>query len=142
MMDDTATLELVDADLAPLEPADASKFTEDQARQWLAENGNAAKSVREIAQLFGWSRSTTQRFVARFRSGTDVGQGAKPVGQTPETGGTDGTERPIATVPHEPPREPQDFDWINSSDVIVAEQDAIAIYVNPHRPRSPGLWRL
>jgi hypothetical protein len=120
------TLPLVDDDLAPLEPAaGAEKFTEDQARAWLAENGNAAKPVREIAAVLGWSRSTTQRFLSGFRSGTDLGQSAKPAGQTLETPGTSGTDGTSETAP--------DFDWSpKNGDIAVPGQRALAVYANAY----------
>jgi len=121
-----------------------TKFTEAQALDWLAANPNTSKTIREIAAIWGWSRSTTQRFVSRVGQGpgTSVGQGANFA----ESTGTSGTSRetpetptsgavvaapadygtPIARAPYS-----DDFNWSpENGDVIVAPQQAIAVYRN------------
>ena len=40
-----------------------AKFTEEQARQWLAERGDS--SVRQLAKLWGWHPSKVQRCLSR-----------------------------------------------------------------------------
>src|SRR5262249_28165840 len=129
----------------PLEADEASpatKFTEQQALAWLTDNPNTGKTVREIAAIWGWSRTTTHRFLSR---GTNVGQGAN-FGETRGTSGTSGTsdEAPehgrvlgktpsgtvVAAMPGAPYRD--DFDWSpENGDVVVAPQKAIAVYRNP-----------
>ena len=110
-------------DCALEEPtAGAAKFSEDQARAWLAENANAGvakASVRELAVLWGWSRSTTQRFLSRSGDGT-----------APETGGTKletgGTAAPVSK-----PQWNDEFDWSpENGDIAVPPQPALAVYAN------------
>ena len=62
---------MLDSTELPLQPAaDApgAKFTEEQARQWLASNG--VQSVRLLAKLWGWHPSKVQRFLSRVRGET------------------------------------------------------------------------
>ena len=63
--------------LQPAADAPTTKFAHEQALDWLAANPNTGKTIREIAAIWGWSRSTTQRFVSRVRQerGTSLGQG-------------------------------------------------------------------
>src|SRR5262249_47478741 len=131
-----------------------TKFTEAQALDWLAANPNTSKTIREIAAIWGWSRSTTQRFVSR---GTSVGQGEnfaetlpKPVGQVGQADGAaqdqgrvlgrtpsgtvvaampDASDLddgpPIARAPYS-----DNFDWAEDESVVVPPQQAIAVYRN------------
>jgi hypothetical protein len=136
-----------------------TKFTEEEARNWLAANPNTG-TVREIAAIWGWSRSTTQRFVSRVgqERGTGMEQGAN-FAETRGTSGTSGTAREtaegegrvlgrtpsgtvVAAMPTAeeladdgPPiaRAPyhDNFDWsAENEDVIVPPQQAIAVYLN------------
>jgi hypothetical protein len=141
----------------PLNPAAGSsgtKFTEKQALDWLATNLNTGKTIREIAAIWGWSRSTTQRLMSRVgqERGTSVGQDAK-FDETRGTSGTSGTARetaegegrvlgrtPSGTIAAAMPTAeeladdgpPDDFKWEPENEaVIVAQQQAIAIYINP-----------
>ena len=155
------TTSTFDSAAAPLQPAadvSAAKFTQEQALDWLAANPKPG-TVREIAAIWGWSRSTTQRFLMSRvgqERGTSVGQDAK----FDETRGTSGTASeaaegegrvlgrtpsgtvaaampdasdldddgpPIARAPYS-----DDFKWEPENEaVIVAQQQAIAIYINP-----------
>jgi hypothetical protein len=87
-----------------------------------------SRRIREIAALWGWSKSTTQRFVSRFggsNAGTSVGQAPKTDG-TSGTTGTRDTDPPIATAPYR-----DDFDWSPENEaVIMPSQQAIAVYFN------------
>jgi hypothetical protein len=131
-----------------------AKFTEEQARQWLAERGDS--SVRQLAKLWGWHPSKVQRCLSRVRSETPrdtvsetptvsadtpdtpetpQGQG-RVLGRTPsgtiaaamptaEELADDGP--PIARAPYS-----DDFKWEpENGAVIVPQQPAIAVYVNP-----------
>src|SRR5262249_45010892 len=150
------------------------------ALAWLTDNPNTSKTVREIAAIWGWSRSTTHRFLSRddiaavqniLSRGTSVGQDAE-TGGTNGTNGTNGTKGTKGTkgtngtngTASEPPegrvlgRTPSgtevaampvasdiddgppiavapysdDFKWEpENGAVIVPQQQAIAVYVNP-----------
>jgi hypothetical protein len=138
-----------------------TKLTEAQALDWLAANTNTSKTVREIAAIWGWSRSTTQRFLMS-RVGQGRGTSVRQDAKFDETGGTSGTSEtaaapqgqgrvlgrtpsgtiaaamptaeeladdgpPIARAPYS-----DDFKWEPENEaVIVAQQQAIAIYINP-----------
>ena len=142
---------MLDSTELPLHPAaDApgAKFTEEQARQWLASNG--VQSVRLLAKLWGWHPSKVQRFLSRVRGETpretptvsadtpdtpETPQGrGRVLGRTPSgtvvaamPDASDLTDdSPIATAPYR-----DDFDWSPSNeDIIVAPQQAIAVYRN------------
>jgi hypothetical protein len=126
----------------------AVKFTEEQALDWLAANPKTGKTIREIAAILGWSKTTAQRFVARF--GTEPGtRRGTSLEQTTLSHGTDGTsdadaagtppvtERSgrvlgrtpsgavVATMPY-----CDDFDWAHDESVVVPAQPAIAVYIN------------
>ena len=114
---------------APLEPtadAPAVKFTEEQARQWLAAHGT--QSVRLLAKLWGWHPSKVQRLLNRVRAETvsdtpaDTPRASSTVSaETPET-----PQAPFARAPYQ-----DDFDWSPENEaVIVAPQEAIAVYRN------------
>ena len=149
---DSAELPLKSAADAP-----APKFTAAQAIDWLAANPNTPKTIREIASIWGWSRSTTQRFLSRddIAAVQNILSRGTRVGQDAETGGTNGTSDegrvlgrspsgtvaaamptvadladdgpPIARAPYS-----DDFKWEPENEaVIVAEQRAIAVYRNP-----------
>jgi hypothetical protein len=148
-----------------------TKLTEAQALDWLAANPNTGKTIREIAAIWGWSRSTTQRFLSRddiagvcsiLSRGTSAGQGEN-FAETGGTSGTSGTASEAAEAPQGqgrvlgrtpsgtiaaampdasdldddgPPiaRAPysDDFKWEpENGAVIVPQQPAIAVYVNP-----------
>jgi len=76
-------------EMLPSESGASAKFTQEQARGWLAANPNTGKTVREIAVLWGWSKSTTARFLSH---GTSAGQDANFA----QTGGTSGTSSEAA----------------------------------------------
>jgi hypothetical protein len=108
----------------PLQPGanePVTKFTREQALDWLAANPNT-RHIREIAAHWGWSRSTTQRFVFRF-GGSSAGTSVR---QTPENKTLETPEAPIATAPYR-----DDFDWSPENEaVIMPTQQAIAVYFN------------
>jgi hypothetical protein len=137
----------------PLESGAAGKFTEEQARQWLAERGDS--SVRQLAKLWGWHPSKVQRYLSRVRSETpretvsetptvsadtpdtpDTPQGqGRVLGKTPS--GTVVAAMPDASdLDDEGPslgKAPysDDFKWEpENGAVIVAQQQALAIYIN------------
>jgi hypothetical protein len=152
----TSTFDSAETPSQPAADAAGAKFTEKQALDWLTDNPKPG-TVREIAAIWGWSRSTTQRFLmARVGQGhgTSMGQDANFA----ETRGTSGTAReaaegegrvlgrtpsgtvvaampdasdladgpPIARAPYS-----DDFDWSpENEDIIVAQQQAIAVYRN------------
>src|SRR6516165_8955240 len=66
------TMTILDSAELPLESGteahSTAKFTEEQARQWLAERGDS--SVRQLAKLWGWHPSKVQRCLSRVRSET------------------------------------------------------------------------
>jgi hypothetical protein len=75
------TTDLLGAE-APLEPtadAPAVKFTEEQARQWLAAHGT--QSVRLLAKLWGWHPSKVQRLL-NHAAQTGEGAGADASART------------------------------------------------------------
>jgi hypothetical protein len=113
MNDDTASpvLPLVEASLEPA----GGRFTEDRARQWLADNTSSAKTVRELAELWGWHRSSVSRFLSRIRGET-----------SPETKAETAETSETAAPPISP-----EFDWSpKSEDLIVPSQQALAVYLN------------
>jgi hypothetical protein len=106
-----------------------SKFSEDQARAWLAENRGGA-TVRELADQWGWHRSSVQRFLSRIKSETGRETGETSCETTAET------QRCLTIVnpPVIPRREDDGFDWSASNpDVVVPEQRPIAVYANPYQ---------
>jgi hypothetical protein len=119
--------ELLDVDCAPLQPADRDKFSEQQARDWLAANADSPKTVREIAELWGWHRSSVQRFLSRVRGQTPE-TNAETNAKAPETSETAETSTPAPgfIIPR-----PDDFDWSPTSpDLVAPGQPALAAYVN------------
>jgi hypothetical protein len=101
----------------PLIEATTGKFSEEQALHWRAANPNSTKTVREIAELWGWSKSATQRFVSRC--GTKPG--TRPETR-PETRETDALSRETDEA---------DFHWSDDQAVVVQHQPALAVYLNP-----------
>ena len=134
----TMTMTVLEGAELPLKSAaDApgTKFTEEQARQWLAERDNGT-SVRQLAKLWGWHPSKVQRFLSRVRGETpretladtprDTPNVSADTPETPQGQGLVDDGPPIAVAPYR-----DDFDWsAENGDVIVAPQKAIAIYRN------------
>src|SRR5215469_9130250 len=103
----------------------AAKFTQEQARQWLTANPNTGKTIRDIAAIWGWSKSTTQRFLSH---GTNAKHGAN----FGETGGTNGTSGTVS----EPP-EGRVLGRTPSGTVVAAMPDASDLDDGPPIFRAP-----
>src|SRR5262249_44881201 len=150
-----------DFDGQPAADAPGVKFTEEMARQWLAERGGGT-SVRLPAKLWGWRPAKVPGFLSRVMAATlattrretpretpTVAAEAPDTPDTPETpqgrgrvlgrtpSGTIAAAMPDASdLDDGPPiaRAPysDDFKWEpENGAVIVPQQQALAIYRNP-----------
>src|SRR4051812_44958289 len=64
----------------------ATKHSEQQARDYLAQITSERPTVRDLAATWGWSKSTTARFLSQIdaeKLGTNVGQRSCPTEPTP-----------------------------------------------------------
>ena len=121
------------AEAPPLQSV--GKFTDEMALDWLAANPNTSKTVRELAELWGWSKSRTQRFMSRFaergtKSGTALGQVGQTilshgtdVGQTILSHGTSGTSGTNGGTS-------SDFDFAQSEQILEPRTSVFA-YIEP-----------
>jgi DNA-binding transcriptional MocR family regulator len=101
-----------------------NKFTEQQAREYLAQNAGDVPPVRHLAAEWGWSKSTVSRFLSQLESekhGTQPGTTAE---QTPCP--TPATATRVLASPAAP-----EFNWsADNPDITIVHQPAVAIYPN------------
>ena len=123
----TTTIPLA-TEAPPLVEPTAGRFTQEQALDWLLANPQTNKTVREIAGIWGWPRSTTQRFVSRY-GGTEPGT---EVGQAPEVRGTEAGQDALS---RETPDE-AGFDY-RRAECVLPLRTGVSAYIDEN---SGDLW--
>lgn len=138
-----------------------TEFTDAQASEYLAGIEGKRPSVRDLADAWGWGKSSVARFLSQHdaqNSGTEAGQGDCPMPtptqrremfveavkdfdrrcppETAEQAVDNAIAKGIVSLAAEQPLAqagPEDdrFDWDASESVVVASEPGLAVYQNP-----------